>query len=86
MYAQVVTPGYRLALEVEGQVCKFHTDEGQGMLWCEAKGSAMEVAPAPGTVEPGMERLIEMAREDLAERLSTAADAIGLLEAKAGAR
>jgi hypothetical protein len=45
--------------------------------------STIEVAPLPGTVEPGMGPLIEMAREDLAGRLSISADEIEVLEAKA---
>jgi hypothetical protein len=82
MYAQVVTPGYRVVLEVDGQVYEAHTDEGHSVVWCEEEESAMEVPPVPGTVEPGLEGLIEMAREDLAERLSTMADEIEVLEAK----
>jgi hypothetical protein len=82
MYAQMITPGYRVILEVDGQVYEVHTDGGQGVVWCEEEGSAMEVPPVPGTVEPGMEGLIEMAKEDLAERLSMAAGEIEVLEAK----
>lgn len=82
MYAQVITPGYRLVLVVEGQVYEAHTDEGQHAVWCEKELSAMEVSHVPGIIEPGMERLIETAREDLAERFSTAADEIEVLEAK----
>jgi hypothetical protein len=82
MYAQVVTPGYRVVLEVDSQVYEAHTDEGQSAVWCEEEVSAMVVAPVPGTVEPGMEPLIEMAREDLAERLSIREGEIEVLEAK----
>jgi hypothetical protein len=83
MYAQMITPGYRVILEVNGQAYEVHTDGGQSIVWCEEEVSVMEVPPIPGTVEPGMEGLIEMAREDLAKRLSIRADEIEVLEAKA---
>ncbi len=35
MYAQVITPGYRLTLEVDGQEYVFHTDSGQRVVRCE---------------------------------------------------
>lgn len=35
MYAQVITPGYRLTLEVDGQEYVFHTDGGQRVVPCE---------------------------------------------------
>ncbi len=43
----------------------------------------MEATPESSTVEPGLAPLIEMAREDLAERLSVPAGDIEVLEAKA---
>jgi hypothetical protein len=35
MYAQVITPGYRLMLEVDGQVYVFHTDSSQRVVRCD---------------------------------------------------
>lgn len=35
MYAQVITPGYRLTLEVDGQPHVYHTDGGKLVVRCE---------------------------------------------------
>jgi hypothetical protein len=37
-YAQVVTPGYRILLEANGQVYTFHTDKTDQMILCSARG------------------------------------------------
>ena len=37
MYLQVITPGYRLTLEVDGQQHVYHTDGGKYVVRCEAK-------------------------------------------------
>jgi len=37
MYLQVLTPGYRLTLEVDGQRYVYHTDDGQRVVHCEGK-------------------------------------------------
>ena len=38
MYAQVITPGYRILLEANGQVFIFHTDETSQVILCNARG------------------------------------------------
>lgn len=38
MYLQVITPGYRLTLEAEGQTYVYHTDAGKIVVLCEEKG------------------------------------------------
>lgn len=35
MYAQVITPGYRMTLEVDGQEYVFHTDGGRRVVHCD---------------------------------------------------
>ncbi len=35
MYAQVITPGYRVLLEAEGKRYDYHTDTGQFVVLCE---------------------------------------------------
>jgi hypothetical protein len=42
----------------------------------------MDVRPVPGTVEPGLERLVERAKEDLAQTLSVPVEEVKVLEAK----
>jgi len=34
MYAQVITPGYRVVLEVKGETYEYHTDEGRSVVAC----------------------------------------------------
>ena len=37
-YAQVITPGYKILLEANGQVYSFHTDETSHVILCGARG------------------------------------------------
>jgi hypothetical protein len=34
MYAQVITPGYRVVLEADGQAYEYHTDRGARVVAC----------------------------------------------------
>jgi hypothetical protein len=38
LYAQVVTPGYRILLEANGQVYTYHTDKADQVILCSARG------------------------------------------------
>jgi hypothetical protein len=38
MYAQVITPGFRVALEAEGQTYDYHTDTGRLVVLCGEDG------------------------------------------------
>lgn len=82
-YAQMVTPGFRVLLEVDGQAYEIHTGAGGAVVLCEQEDSVMVVLPGPGTVEPGLEPLIALATKDLTERLSIAEGDIEILEAVA---
>lgn len=35
MYAQVITPGFRVVLEAEGKRYEYHTDRGRVVVLCE---------------------------------------------------
>jgi hypothetical protein len=35
MYAQVITPGYRILLEAEGQTYRYHTDRSRAFVLCQ---------------------------------------------------
>lgn len=80
-YAQFITPGYRVLLEVDGQAYEMHTDGRQTVVLCEEEGSTVVVPPVPGTIETGLEPLISLAIRDLAGRLSIAEGEIEVLEA-----
>ncbi len=49
MYAQVITPGFRVDLEAEGERYKYHTDTGRHVVLCGEDGPdvipLMPVAP-----------------------------------------
>ena len=38
VYAQVITPGYQIQLEANGQVYTFHTGETDHVILCDARG------------------------------------------------
>ena len=87
-YIQVITPGFRVILQVGGMEYEYHTDTRQSVVFCE-DASMVDVpavpeplGPGPGVVEPGLEGLEKEAREDLAARLSIPASEIELLEAR----
>jgi hypothetical protein len=81
IYAQVITPGFRVVLEVEGQAYEYHTDGGQSVVLCEEE-SMTDTPTTPSLIEPGLDSLISLAKEDLAQRLSIQVEQIEVLEAK----
>jgi hypothetical protein len=66
MYAQVVTPGYEMRLEVGGQSYPMHVGNGRAVR-CEVAGSRGKPGSA-AVLEAA--RLQDLAREDLARRLN----------------
>lgn len=34
MYAQVITPGYRILLSYDGQIYEYHSDQGTRVVYC----------------------------------------------------
>ncbi len=45
MYAQVLTEGYRVELEAEGELAEYHTDRDQQVIRCRGGGDAGSFAP-----------------------------------------
>ena len=35
VYAQVITPGYRILLSYDGQVYEYHSDQGDRVVYCQ---------------------------------------------------
>jgi hypothetical protein len=68
MYVKVITPGYRIVLEVNGKRYKYHADTQRHMVYCESK----EAQPLPGGESTENVRL---AREDLARKYCPAIQA-----------
>jgi hypothetical protein len=89
LYAQVLTPGFRVIVDVDGQSYEYHTGTLEPIILCREEGSTMEDTVVPGTaepagaVEPSLEALVAEAREDLAQKLGVPTEQITTLEAKA---
>jgi hypothetical protein len=72
LYAQVITPGYEIVLDVSGQQYSYHTGGGTFVL-CE-NGLPVD-APTATTTPPGAElgseaaALVEKAKQDLSSRV-----------------
>ena len=45
MYAQVITPGFRVVLEAKGQTYEYHTDTGRLVVLCGADGLSIDPIP-----------------------------------------
>ena len=85
MYAQVITPGYLIVLESDGNTFNYHTgaDPDGPLVQCTEDGTpaAMAmVAVAPQmVVEDPLFRLVERATEDLMQAAGAASDEITVL-------
>jgi hypothetical protein len=80
-YAQVVTPGYRIVLQVENGLYDYRADSEQRVVLCEKEGMMDLLSDAsPGDADQA--RAVSAASEDLARRLSMAVDQITLLEVR----
>lgn len=76
MYAQVITPGYRIILEAGGKRYEYHSDRGKRVILCTEEGK-----PAPPAITPpSIEGLVELAKRDLAQRLGLSADEIDVVK------
>lgn len=72
MYAQVITPGYRVVLEAAWETYEVHTDlTGRQVVFCPSEG----VAP-PATKEAAVPEAVRAAIRALAERLQVPESAI----------
>jgi hypothetical protein len=78
MYAQVVTPGFLLVLQSKDKAYPYHTDRRDNLILCGEQ--SMTKIPRPSVpIEPGLEGLVNLAKEDLAQRRSISVDQIKVL-------
>jgi hypothetical protein len=76
MYAQVITPGYRIILKVGGEQYEYHSDkEGRHLVLCRDDKERIEALRE--MVSP--EKAIVSAQEDLARRLGIAVEEVTVL-------
>ncbi len=77
VYAQVLTPGYRVVLQVQDQQYELHTDRsGKRVVLCPG--------PVPGERIPlrrarSQEEIVALARQHLADRLGVVLEAVGVV-------
>jgi len=89
MYAQVITPGYKIVLESGGNTYDYHTaaDPEGPLVHCTEDGTPASADPALPTQpvgemlvdEDALTLLIERAKEDLVQATGAAADAISVV-------
>ncbi len=72
MYAQVITPGYRIVLTAMGKSYEYHTDTRQKVVYCEPQG-------AQPVLGGGSTEANKLAKEDLAQRLGISVDSIDVV-------
>jgi hypothetical protein len=92
MYTQALVEGYRVVLEVDGESYAYHANDRGRFFLCE--GGVAKVEPPPGLVEDegemtpragvplGLQRFVDQALADLAERLAIEAAQIEVVEVK----
>jgi hypothetical protein len=71
MYAQVITPGFRIVLEAQGVSYEYHADSERRVICCEPQ----QVRPVPGS---GPTEMVDLARADLAQRLGVSLETISV--------
>ncbi|MXZ20074.1 MAG: hypothetical protein F4Y84_05610 [Caldilineaceae bacterium SB0665_bin_25] len=93
MYAQMITPGYKIVLESGGNTYDYHTsaDPEGPLVHCTEDGTpasaaiALPTEPVGETLmndEGALTRLIERAREDLVQATGAASDAVTVVSAE----
>jgi hypothetical protein len=80
-YTQVVTPGYRVVLQVEDRLYDYRTDSEQRVVFC-GEEEMTDLLDDASPAEADQARAVRVASEDLARRLSIAMDQIRLLEVR----
>jgi hypothetical protein len=86
MYAQVITPGYRIVIEAAGQEYTYPTDRGQKVIRCDVdselskEGNVNNTPTVPAPIDQGLQQMVALAVEDLAGRLDIGTEHIDLLE------
>ena len=90
MYNQIITPGYQVVLEVDGQEYVYHTDTGTSVVFCEPEeaGATPEVPISPASaaqadVPVEAQAVVGLVMEDLAGMLDVAPDDIQVLSVQA---
>jgi len=80
MYAQVITPGYRVVLQVRNQWYELHTDRsGKQVMLCPGPVLGERI---PLRRARSKEEILTLARQHLAERLEVPLETVGIVDVK----
>jgi len=94
MYAQVITPGFRVVLEAEGKEYAYHTDAGRFVVLCEKGGEAggptqeeavtgepntPNAQSTPYSLAGESTETVKFAKDDLARRLGIGTEVIDVV-------
>jgi hypothetical protein len=79
-YLQVITPGFRIFLEAQGQTYEYHTDRSGHIAEC---GEGQSPAPTEDASVSDENPMVELAIAYLAKRLDISSDQIKLVSAEA---
>ncbi len=81
-YLQMITPGFRIWLEAQGQTYEYHSDMRGNVVSCGEGQEPVPTEPSPGpTAGSSADRMVELAKADLAKRLGISAEGIALVKA-----
>ncbi len=84
MYAQVITPGYKVILQARGRRYEYHTDMGRRVVLARAEDIQEEAVPVEKGIEAAVpDALVARCRADLAQRLHAKIEDIRLGQAEA---
>jgi hypothetical protein len=86
MYLTVITPGYHIVLEANGEKYSYHTDENDRFVLCPADRSLLETGDTDnmdGSFARGSEAMIAEVKQDLANQLAIELNDITVVEATA---
>jgi type III secretory pathway component EscV len=78
-YLMVVTPGYLVKLEANGEIYQYHADQKQDIFYCENP----QLPLGQGDQKDAKKRLIDEAKADLARQLGITAEEIQVVKAEA---
>jgi hypothetical protein len=79
MYAQVITPGFKLTFRVNGQQYTYHGDNSGRAFLCEQGRSAGSLVPPATATHPA----VELARRQLANQIGVAEADVQLVDVQA---
>ena len=82
-YAEVITPGFEIILEANGQEYAYHTGGGEYVQCDDQQPTGAATAPAGANLSPEVAALVEKARQDLITRAGVSAGDIAVKSVEA---